>query len=260
MRRNVIPHKKVQGKETWHGEGWGEGNRCRKAGTRKRGWFVRIITGFFKLLIILAVTFLLAVGGMNLSMILGTSDRILTQEEAKTISDADYILILGASVRGKEPSAMLRDRLDTGIALYQSGVSDRLLMSGDGSSKYYNEVNTMKLYSMEAGVPGEQIELDPQGLCTYDSIRNAIDEYDAEKIIIVTQKYHMYRALYIADQLGLEAWGVNSDPRTYSEQGARELREIAARCKDFLMVWLGKYSDPAFEKLTKNIAKLAVRY
>ena len=227
---------------------------------KKRGLFFRVITGFLKLVLGLAAVFLLTVAGINLSMIISTSGRILTQAEAETLSDVDYILVLGASVRGKVPSPMLRDRLDTGIDLYYAGVSDTLLMSGDGGSEYYNEVDTMKLYSMEEGVPGEQIDLDPRGLCTYDSIRRVIDEFAADKIVIVTQKYHMYRALYIADKLGVEAYGVNSDPRVYSDQGSREFREIAARCKDFLMVWFGGYSDTAIGKLTKEIEELAARY
>lgn len=227
---------------------------------RKRGWIVRIISVIFKLILGLVLLFVLTVGGINLYMVLSTSGQILTQEEAQELSDVDYILVLGASVHGKEPSVMLRDRLDTGNALYHAGVSDTMLMSGDGNSEYYNEVNTMKLYSLKEGVPEEQIRLDPLGLCTYDSIRRAVDEYSAEKIVIVTQKYHMYRALYIADRLGVEAYGVSSDLRSYSGQDSRELREIAARCKDFLMVWIGRYSDTALERLTKQIEELAVRY
>ena len=231
-----------------------------KTGHKKRGWLFRIITGILKGIVCLAAIFILIVGGINLYMVLGTFGQILTQAEAEQLSDVDYILVLGASVRGKEPSPMLRDRLDTGIELYDSGVSDTLLMSGDGSSEYYNEVNTMKLYSMDAGVPEEQIELDPLGLCTYDSICRVIQEYNADKIVIVTQKYHMYRALFIADKLGVEAYGVNSDPRSYSEQSSREIREIAARCKDFLMILFDRYSDTPLEKLSRRIQELAVRY
>lgn len=235
----------------------------RNSGKNRRGkrcWFFRIITGILKIIIAAAALFVLVVGGINLDMIVGTSGRILTQEEAAELTDVDYILVLGASVRGTEPSAMLKDRLDVGNSLYEAGVSDTLLMSGDGSGQYYNEVNTMKLYSVQAGVPEEQIEEDPLGLCTYDSIRRVIEEYDAEKIVIVTQKYHMYRALYIARRLGVEAYGVTSDARTYSDQTSREIREIAARCKDFFMVWLGDCSGTTLEKLTDRIEQLSARY
>lgn len=231
-----------------------------KTGHGKRGWFFRIITGFLKGIVCLAAIFILTVGGINLYMVLSTSGQILTQEEAEQLSDVDYILILGASVRGKEPSTMLRDRLDTGIELYNCGVSDTLFMSGDGSSEYYNEVDTMKLYSVDAGVPERQIELDPLGLCTYDSICRIIREYNADKIVIVTQKYHMYRALFIADKLGVEAYGVSSDLRSYSGQDSREIREVAARCKDFLMVLFDRYSDTPLDKLSKRIEEMAVGY
>ena len=227
---------------------------------RKRCWFFRIVTGFFKVIIALLLLFVLVVGGINLDMIIGGSGRILTQEEATELTDVDYILVLGASVRGTEPSPMLRDRLDVGNSLYEAGVSDTLLMSGDGSDRYYNEVNTMKLYSMNAGVPETQIEEDPLGLCTYDSIRRVIDEYAAAKIVIVTQRYHRYRALYIARRLGVEAYGVTSDARHYSDQTSREIREIAARCKDFFMVWLGECSGDTIEKLTDRIEQLSARY
>lgn len=231
-----------------------------KSRRRKRCWLFRIITGILKVITALAVLFVLVVGGINLDMIIGGSGRILTQEEAAELSDVDYILVLGASVRGTEPSTMLRDRLDVGNSLYEAGVSDTLLMSGDGSDRYYNEVNTMKLYSVKAGVPEEQIEEDPLGLCTYDSIRRVVEEYEADKIVIVTQKYHMYRALYIARKLGVEAYGVTSDARTYSDQVSREIREIAARCKDFFMVWLGDCSGDTLEKLTDRIEQLSARY
>ena len=128
---------------------------------------------------------------------------------------------------------MLSDRLDEAISLYKLGASDKLLMSGDHGSTDYDEVNVMKRYAIEAGVPSENIFMDHAGFSTYESLYRARDVFKAERIIIVTQKYHLYRAMYVAEKLGLEAYGVASDPRTYRGQQFRELREILARCKDW---------------------------
>lgn len=241
-----------------------EGNRIVKRSGRtrrkKRGWLFRITAGLLKTVIAMILICLLTVAGINLYMIADSSQKLLTEEEAAELADVDYILILGASVYGTRPCPMLCDRLDTGIALYESGVSDMLLMSGDGIGDYYDEVRTMQLYAVDKGVPEEKIELDPQGLCTFDSIKRVMEEYHGSKIVIVTQKYHMYRALYIAKKLGVEAYGVNSDPRSYSGQETREIREIAARCKDFLMIQLKDSSHAMLGKLSRKIEELANRY
>lgn len=231
-----------------------------RACQKKRGWFFRITTGLLKLVITGIAICLLIVAGINIYMMVRTSGKILTEKETTKLTDVDCILVLGASVYGTQPSTMLSDRLDTGIVLYESGVSDTLLMSGDSSGEYYDEVGAMKLYAVNRGVSEEHIELDPKGLCTYDSMKRVVEEYNAKKIVIVTQKYHIFRALYIADRLGIEAYGVHSDPRTYSRQDTREIREIAARCKDFLMVHLDQYSHTALGELSRKIEELANKY
>ncbi len=149
---------------------------------------------------------------------------------------ADCILVLGAGVREDGTvSHMLQDRLDCGIALYQAGVAPKILMSGDHGQAHYDEVNTMKQYAMEKGVPSEDIFMDHAGFSTYESMYRAKEIFGAGRIVTVTQKYHMYRALYIAKKLGLEAYGVSSDPRLYGGQTMREARELLARTKDFFV-------------------------
>ncbi|HQO73102.1 MAG TPA: ElyC/SanA/YdcF family protein [Sedimentibacter sp.] len=161
-------------------------------------------------------------------------DRIISSDEAVNLN-ADCIIVLGAGVRADgTPSPMLKDRLLEGIALYELGVSDRLLMSGDNTKKGYDEVNTMKQYAIDHGVPSEHIFMDHAGISTYDSIYRAKEIFQAEKIIIVSQKYHLYRALYISDSLGVDAYGVSADPVIYAGQEFREIREIVARTKDFV--------------------------
>lgn len=131
---------------------------------------------------------------------------------------------------------MLEDRLSQGVALYENGSSDRLLMSGDHGREDYDEVNVMKRFAVDKGVPSAHVFMDHAGFSTYESLYRARDVFKARKIIIVTQRYHLYRALYIADKLGLEAFGVPSDPRRYTGQRQRELREVLARAKDFFSV------------------------
>ena len=131
---------------------------------------------------------------------------------------------------------MLEDRLLQGIELYENGTSDRLLMSGDHSRKDYDEVNVMKQFAIDRGINSEHSFMDHAGFSTYESLYRARDVFLADRIIIVTQKYHLYRALYIAEKLGIEAYGVASDPRQYVGQEIRDLREILARVKDFFTV------------------------
>lgn len=167
---------------------------------------------------------------------LSAKHRILSPADAGSL-DADCILILGAGVRaGGVPSPMLQDRLLQGIELYQTGASKRLLMSGDHGQKAYDEVNVMKQFAIDREVPSTAVFMDHAGFSTYESVYRAKAIFQAERIMIVTQKYHLYRALYIAKALGLDAWGVASDPRPYAGQEYRELREILGRIKDFFKV------------------------
>lgn len=164
-----------------------------------------------------------------------TRDRILTVEELKGIDgELDCILVLGCRVYADGTmSHMLADRVQTGIALYEAGVSPKLLMSGDSSSsEYYDEVGAMQRAAILSGVPEEAILTDPMGLSTYDSIARALEKYEGQRVVIVTQRFHLYRALYVAEKLGVEAYGVSADLRPYSTQLKSDVREIFARCKD----------------------------
>ena len=169
---------------------------------------------------------------------------LLTAEEASG-SGADCILVLGCGVRPDgEPSLMLRDRLDMGLQLYEAGAAPKLLMSGDHSRTDYDEVNTMKDYVMDRGVPSSDVFMDHAGFSTYESMYRARDVFCAERIVIVSQSYHLYRAVYDARALGLDAWGVAAEDVAYSGQLLRDLREILARDKDFFYCLL--QPDPTF--------------
>ena len=145
----------------------------------------------------------------------------------------DCILILGARVSDDgEPSAMLRDRLDRGIELYFSGVSSKILVSGDHGREDYDEVNAMKNYCVGRGVPSGDVFMDHAGFCTYDSVVRAKKVFGCDSVMIVTQTYHLYRALYIAEGIGLRCAGSSASAREYGGQLMRDARECLARVKD----------------------------
>ena len=135
---------------------------------------------------------------------------------------------------GDNPSPMLEDRLLKGIELYNEGIAPKIIMSGDHGQKEYDEVNIMKEYAINAGVPSEDVFMDHAGFSTYESIYRAKEIFGVKNVVIVTQEYHLYRAIYIANKLGIKAYGVNTDPRDYAGQLYREVREILARNKDFV--------------------------
>jgi len=184
--------------------------------------------------IIVIITIVIIVLGVNLYVRLSTEKQILKENDYSELSNIDCIIILGAGIWGDKPSPMLEDRLLEGIKLYQNSVSGKIIMSGDHGRKEYDEVNIMKNYAIEKGVTSEDVFMDHAGFSTYESIYRAKEIFEAKKVVIVTQKYHLYRALYIANQLGLEAYGVGADPRQYVGATYREIREIVARDKDFI--------------------------
>ena len=146
----------------------------------------------------------------------------------------DCILILGAGVWNGYPSPMLRERLDTGAALYRAGVSDKILVTGDNGSKDYNEVQVMEDYlAEEKGIPRSDIVRDHAGFSTYESMYRAKEIFCVESAVIVTQRYHLFRAVYIASNMGIKAVGADAEKTAYSGKELREVRECLARIKDF---------------------------
>lgn len=151
----------------------------------------------------------------------------------------DCILVLGAAVRPDgTPSPMLQERLDTGIELYNLGIAPKIIMSGDNQSdrETYNEVNNMKAYAVAAGVPSEDIFCDHAGICTYDSAYRAYHVFGVTRAVVVSQKYHLYRALFDMESFGIRAIGVPADRVEYSVKQFYYLREAAARVSDTLKV------------------------
>lgn len=184
-------------------------------------------------IIFIIVILIIIMLSINFFIIIKTKNKILEEQELKKIENIDCILVLGAGVRGEKPTYMLEDRILQGIQLYKDKISTKIIMSGDHKTKEYDEVNVMKKYAIEKEVNSEDIFMDHAGFSTYESIYRAKEIFRAKKIIIATQKYHLYRSLYIADALGIEAYGIASNPRIYTGQLIRDIREIIARNKEF---------------------------
>ena len=191
---------------------------------------LRRLLSIFLYLCIVGITALIVI---NSIVKLSTGDQIISSEEAAKLEDIDCILVLGCFVKDDgRPSDMLYDRLTRGVELYDLGAAPKLLMSGDHGREEYDEVAAMKQFAIDEGIPSEDVFMDHAGFSTYESIYRAKEIFQADKILIVTQEYHLYRALYIANQLGVKAYGASSDYHTYVGQFMRDFREMLARVKD----------------------------
>lgn len=155
--------------------------------------------------------------------------------------EPECAIILGAGLKDRDtPSPMLKDRLDMGIYLYKNKLVNKILLSGDDSTKHHNELHAMLKYTLDAGVPPEDVFCDHAGVNTSASFHRASKIFNVKRLVIVTQRYHEFRALMYADALGIKALGVSSDGNNYSGQAYREFREVFARNKDFFKIRYGK--------------------
>lgn len=210
---------------------------CNIIWTRIRSFAWRKLFPWCALLLGICLFFGASVLAVSAAVCHKTASRIATVEALhKSGENFDLILVLGCAVRADgSPSHMLEDRILTGVDLYQSGLAENILMSGD-RSEGYDEVSTMARVAEELGVPKEKILIDPKGYSTYESLFNLSKTHKGKRILIVTQKYHLHRALYIAEKFGIEAFGVSADLRIYTKQLKYDLREILARVKDVFWV------------------------
>ncbi len=189
-------------------------------------------TSYFALLLIV----LAAIGIVLLLVPLGMRTLVTkyTYDSAASAPEAEVALILGASVYRGKPSPILASRADAAIELYRSGKVKKILMTGDNGELLHDEVTPVRKYLIEAGIPAEDIFLDHAGFDTYSSMYRSRAVYGASSIIVVTQDFHLPRALWIARHLGIEAYGVPADglgsPYNY-------LREIPASIKALVDVY-----------------------
>lgn len=199
----------------------------KKAEKPTKSVFKRIVN-IFLILILIAALGIISLAVSNNIVIKSAGDYILTPDEAREL-DADCILVLGCRAIGDEPSLMLEHRIMTGIELFESGASDRLLMSGDHGRSDYDEVYAMKKYALERGIDADSVFCDHAGFSTYESMYRAKEIFGCKKIIVVTQKFHLSRAVYIGRRLGMEVYGVACDRGVYAMEKANNKREAMAR-------------------------------
>jgi len=198
----------------------------------------------------LFLAFILLIFLFNGIVIGSTSSKIIQLDEAKKIKDIDVILVLGCKVNPDgSPSMMLSNRLEKGIEVYNT-IGTKLILSGDHGQKEYDEVNAMKEYIKTEDINLDNIFLDHAGFSTYDSIYRAKYIFGVKKMVIVTQRYHLYRALYIAKSLGIEAYGIEANDIPYKAINIKnEIREVLARDKDFFKTIIKPKSKYLGEKI-----------
>lgn len=159
----------------------------------------------------------------------------------KNLTKSHTAIILGAGIIGNHPTHILRDRLNVGLELYKNGKVKKILVTGDHGRKSYNEVRVMKDYLMKNGVKEKDIFMDHAGFSTYESMVRAKKIFNIKNAIIITQHYHLKRAVFLAKSLGIDAKGVRADKRVYDLMLYYKLREMVARTKDFLYVKIFKF-------------------
>lgn len=153
------------------------------------------------------------------------------------LPSSEAILVLGALVHPNgDVSGILHDRLETAKEVYDTNTSLKVIVSGDHGTKEYDEVHAMKQYLMDKSLKSESIFMDHAGFNTYESMFRAKEIFQANRLIIVTQEYHLSRAIYIARKMGIDAYGVPADKMAYRAIKKYEAREILARNKDFVNV------------------------
>ena len=201
---------------------------------------------FVGYLVALVLVFVLII---NLSIVAQTKENIYELDEAAhSPNDYECILILGAGVRSDgSATPMLRDRLITGFEVFIDSPTVPIILSGDSEHSSYTETVTMKNYLINMGVPENQIICDGYGLSTYESIWRTKYVYGYDKILIISQEYHLYRAIYIADKFGMTAYGVDAALTTYGKQPIYSIREYFARIKD--MIYADIHPDPKYTEI-----------
>lgn len=181
---------------------------------------------------ILVLTGMLAVCVCNIVVVAVASGSTVSFEEAVELENIDCIIVLGAGLKEDgSPSNILYERILCGAELYLNGASERLLLSGDHSRADYNEVGAMKDYMLSRGIESNVVFTDHAGLDTYDTMYRAKEIFKAKRVIVVTQGFHLSRAVFIARAMGLDAYGVDCDTGVYGRSLLNDIREIAARPK-----------------------------
>ena len=245
-------------------------NRGLNLGTRKLGpkrWaYHKPVYMQSPLLIFLRRLFFAGLLMLGIGIIVLFGYRLFVESEARPlmyeVGDTDLprnhvALVFGAGLRSNgEPSAILRDRVATGVGLYKSGKVDKLLMSGDNSQVDYNEVEAMRKTAVDMGVPDEDIVLDYAGFNTWDSCYRAREVFSLKEATLVTQRFHLPRALNACNYLKVKSIGVIADRSRYNTFN-NELREIPALMGNLFRILIN--DQPRFLGPKVNVDEPQVR-
>ncbi|WP_288766838.1 vancomycin high temperature exclusion protein [Varibaculum massiliense] len=205
---------------------------------------MRALRALIRLAITLVVIAVIIVAGTNVYVWQRTKGEIISLTEAKD-KNTQVILVLGAGVNPNgTPSPMLAHRLQTALNLYQAGAAKKILISGDHGQVHYDEIKAMKSWLINQGVPAQVIYADHAGFSTYESAYRAEAIFSVQRAIVVTQPYHLPRALYDCQSRGIEVWGVGAAGNAYPGQTERNLREYLARTKD--VIWVATEQKPTY--------------
>ena len=211
-------------------------------------WFSRKHIGFILLVFLCIFTFFLA-GGRHVSQV----GLKFLYSDVKETPVRQVALVLGARVYSDgRMSDIVLDRVSSALSLYKAGKVEKILVSGDHGQEEYDEVNTMKGYFLRNGVPGEDIFLDHAGFDTYDSVYRAQEIFGVSSVIVVTQRFHLPRAVYIARAKGMDAVGFVADRQEYLAARYNEVREFLARMKSFSDVFFSASPQFLGEKISIN--------
>jgi SanA protein len=177
-------------------------------------------------------------------------------DEVQAVPPAGVALVLGAGLSSDgSPTPALYDRVAAAVNLYQSGTVKKLLMSGDNRFEWYNEPGAMRQLALQLGVPDEDIVLDYAGRRTYDSCYRAREIFEVGRVVVVTQRFHLERALYLCDALGISSFGMVADRRMYQSPYRQwwQLREVAALVKAWIDIHILHPQPVLGEKLPIQI-------
>lgn len=197
----------------------------------------RKIKAFVIIVLCVFIIGISAFSAVNIYIVSYAKPYIISEAEAESLNK-DCVIALGAQVYSDgTPYHQLYDRVKIASEIFLENSGKKLLLSGDSQqSEKYDEISAMKKVAADFGVNEEDMLDDPFGLNTYSSMERLKDVFGFSSAVIVTQQYHIYRSIYIARKMGIEAYGVCSDPREYATIVYNEARESLARIKAFYMM------------------------
>jgi len=195
---------------------------------------------FIKFILICACAALLLAGLSRVVMVMSAKDKTF---DVASVPPAQVALVPGAGITADDrPTLALRDRIDGAIELYRAGKVQKILMSGDNSSIYYNEPGAMTNYAIEQGIPESDIVQDYAGRRTYDTCYRAKEIFGLDSVIVTTQQYHLSRMVFLCDQLGLNTSGVPVEQSDYllNRYVLWNVREVLATLAAYIDIYILK--------------------